>query len=269
MLKDPSYHLLLEIKCSAWFWKSQLVCNSEIKTNIFKNSSSPHLLQNSSSRNFNKSIPIPQLAYKGLNSPHNLAFPQLSLEKKYSSFSEGCENLKQSTGTVQRKWSLGILCYKMTNSAGTQLHRYSAGDKEVSRAISLHFKSGQKAPNPRNCYTGVVISAAAGCLGATGFCFFTPYTAIWMTKSITWKTVASAAEAEMGAINNGDSAVAPDALSVSDWGFCSDNCRHPPQHQYVCIPSATLQQRLWLEEWEAEAKVCLCTSLSLPFVNLY
>lgn len=112
----------------------------------------------------------------------------------------------------------------MTNSAGTQLHRYSAGDKEVSRAISLHFKCGQKAPNPRNRYTDAMISAAAGCVGATGFCLFTPYAAIWKTKSITWKTAAPAGGMEMGAINNGDAAVAPDALSVRGWGFHSDNC---------------------------------------------
>lgn len=105
-----------------------------------------------------------------------------------------------------------------------------------------------------------MISAAAGCVDAAGFCLFTPYTVVWKTKSITWKTVAPAGGMEMGALNNADAAVAPDALSVSDWGSHSDNYRHPPQRQYVCIPSAMLQQHLWWEEWEAEAKVCLCNS---------
>lgn len=61
---------------------------------------------------------------------------------------------------------------------------------------------------------------------------------------ITWKSVAPAPKTEMGAINNGDTAVAPDALSGSDWGFHADNCRHPPQCRYICILSATLQQHL-------------------------
>lgn len=117
-------------------------------------------------------------------------------------------------------------------------HQYLAGDKEVAWAISLHFKCGQKEPNPGNCYTGAMSSAAAGCVGATGFCLFTPYTAIWKTKSITWKTVAPAGGMEMGAVNNCDASVAPDALSVSDWGSHSDNCHHPPQRRYICIPNA-------------------------------
>lgn len=180
MLKDLSCHLLLEIQCLTLFWKSQLVCNSEIKTYKFNNCSRPHLVQDSClSGNFNKSISIPQFTHRRLNSPHDLAFPQLSLEKKNSSFSEGCENLKQSTETVQMKQSLRALCYKMTNLAGTQLHQYSAGNKEVSWAKSPHFKCGQKAPNPRNCYMGAMISAADGCL-----CLFTLYTALWRTKSI-------------------------------------------------------------------------------------
>ena len=111
-----------------------------------------------------------------------------------------------------------------------------------------------------------MVSAAAGCVGVTGFCLFIPYTAVWKTKSITWKTVAPAGGIEMGAINNSDAAVAPDALSVSDWGFRSDNCHNPPQRRYVCIPSAMLQQHVW---WEAEAKVCICNSLSSVFVSPY
>lgn len=87
MLKDLSYHLFLEIQCLTLFWKSQLVCSSEIKTYKFNNSSRPHLIQNSClSGDFNKSISIPQFARRRLNSPHNLAFPQLSLEKKIVAF---------------------------------------------------------------------------------------------------------------------------------------------------------------------------------------
>lgn len=172
----------------------------------------------------------------------------------------------QSRQAVQRKWSLRPLHYKMTNSAGTWLHWYSAGDMEVHAAVSLHFKCRQKTPNPRNSYMGTMIPAVAGCVCATGFCHFILYIVIWETKSITWKTVAPAGGMEMGAINNSDTAVAPDALSVNNWGFHSDKWHHPPQHRYVCIPSVMLQQHLWLEELEAEAKVCICNSL---FVNSY
>lgn len=66
---------------------------------------------------------------------------------------------------------------------------------------------------------------------------------------------------------NGDAAVAPYAHSVRGWGFRSDNCHQPPQRQYVCIPSAGLQQHLRWEEQEAEAKVCICNSLSLLFIK--
>lgn len=114
----------------------------------------------------------------------------------------------------------------------------------------------------------VGISAAAGCVSATGFCLFPPCAAICKTESVTWKTVGPAGETESGAVNHGGCAVAPGALCVGSWGFHSDNCHHPPQyHQYLCIPSTTLQQHCGAasepEEGQAGGKDCICNSPSI------
>lgn len=118
-------------------------------------------------------------------------------------------------------------------TGGTQLHWYSAGDGEVSWAISLRFKRGQKALYPRNCYTSaVMVSAPTESTGATSFLLFTPQTVIWKARNITWKTVALAGVMEMGAINNSDTV-------VYRWSLCKRD------------PRCSLCKQLGLSLWES------------------
>lgn len=171
MLKDLSYHLLLEIQGLARFWKSKLVFDSEIKTNTLKNSSRHLLIQNSClSINFNKSIPIPQLAYSRLNSPHNLA----SLQQFWRKYTV-CFLKAVTIWSSQQRLFRGFEVWGLHVTGGTQFHWYLAGDGEVSRAISLRFKCGQKAPYPRNRYTSeIMVSTATESIGATSFLLFMP-----------------------------------------------------------------------------------------------
>lgn len=113
----------------------------------------------------------------------------MSVKKKTCLFSEGCEKSEVVNRDSSEKVKPGALHYEMTKSSGTQLRQNSAVDKKVSWAINLHFKCGQKPPNPRNCCMDSIISAAVRCVGATILCLFTPWTAIWKTTGITWKSL--------------------------------------------------------------------------------